>query len=199
MFEVGDRVCIKKIGLTGKIISVSDYRHPSMKYVVDIDGNWTHSYFCGEDDLEPEDVMRALECCGQVKFCATCPYLDLNNGLCQEDLQTDALALLRSYREKTEWLNKEVDRLSQVVLYHDGQIADKDLDIAEKDAEIERLKHSKGVAQVNIINEIANRMQIKEFNSHEIATGYAWAINDLLKLLLELKKKVMRGNKDGQM
>jgi hypothetical protein len=54
MFEVGDIVRIKKIGLIGKIISVSDYRHPIMKYVVDIDGNWTHCYFCGEDDLEQE-------------------------------------------------------------------------------------------------------------------------------------------------
>ena len=52
MFEVGDRVCIKKIGLTGKIISVSDYRPPDMKYVVDLDGNWADCYFCGEDDLE---------------------------------------------------------------------------------------------------------------------------------------------------
>ena len=68
----------------------------------------------------------------------------------------------------------------------------------EKDAEIERLKHSKGVAQVNIINEISNRMRIKEFNSHDIATGYAWAINDLLKLLLELKKRVMRCTNESQ-
>ena len=54
MFEVGDRVYIKKERLTGRVINVSDYRPPDMKYVVDLDGNWADYYFCGEDDLEQE-------------------------------------------------------------------------------------------------------------------------------------------------
>lgn len=135
------------------------------------------------NELKSEDVMKALEHCANYKraevSCIGCPLY----GKCDVNtLESLALALLREKDADIKMLTEQNLALGEVIL--------------KKDAEIERLKHSKGVAQVNIINEIATRMQIKEFNSHEIATGYSWAINDLLKLLLELKKKVMRGNKD---
>jgi predicted RNase H-like nuclease (RuvC/YqgF family) len=101
------------------------------------------------NELKPEDVMRALECCGQVKFCATCPYLDLNNGLCQEDLQTDALALLREkdadidvYKARVQAKNYRIEELTQA----NAELTQTN---AEKDAEIERLKkHQDTVSSV---------------------------------------------------
>ena len=143
------------------------------------------------NELKPEVVMKALEHCANAESCIGCGWRGHSDG-CIDALMRDALTLLREKDALIEALTKNnADLEKELAETHDL--------CEEKDAEIERLKHSKGVAQVNIINEIANRMQIKEFNSHEIATGYSWAINDLLKLLLELKKQVMRGNKDDQM
>jgi hypothetical protein len=36
----------------------------------------------------------------------------------------DALALIKRRQAEIERLNKEVDRLSQIVLFHDGDVAD---------------------------------------------------------------------------
>lgn len=40
-----------------------------------------------------------------------------------------------------------------------------------------------------VIDEINNAVPVKDFNSNEITTGYLWAIADVRKLLLKLKKK----------
>lgn len=40
-----------------------------------------------------------------------------------------------------------------------------------------------------VIDEINNGIDIKDFNCSEIAAGYLWAIADVRKLLLKLKKK----------
>lgn len=40
-----------------------------------------------------------------------------------------------------------------------------------------------------VIDEINNAIPVKDFNSNEITTGYLWAIADVRKLLLKLKKK----------
>jgi hypothetical protein len=50
------------------------------------------------NELKPEDVMRALECCHQpVYSCEDCPYFGTTKGnvACSERLAKDALALLR--------------------------------------------------------------------------------------------------------
>lgn len=49
-----------------------------------------------------------------------------------EGFSSDVLNLVEIQQVEIESLNKEVDRLSQCVLYHDGQIADAIKDFAEK-------------------------------------------------------------------
>lgn len=80
------------------------------------------------NELKPEDVMRALKCWASGKPCQeSCPMYELKckKGVsCLRLTVNGALALLREKDAEIKRLNKEVDRLSQVVLYHDGQIAD---------------------------------------------------------------------------
>ena len=41
----------------------------------------------------------------------------------------------------------------------------------------------------DVIDDVNRSLTTKVFNSNEIATGYFWAITDVRKLLLKLKKK----------
>ena len=41
----------------------------------------------------------------------------------------------------------------------------------------------------DVIDDVNRSLTTKVFNSNEIATGYLWAITDVRKLLLKLKKK----------
>lgn len=85
---------------------------------------------------------EALECCISDGYtCVECPYADtkhmigdeyelMPNGKtydefsCDEWLKLDLLDLINRQQAEIERLNKEVDRLAQCVLYHDGQISD---------------------------------------------------------------------------
>ena len=133
------------------------------------------------NEMKPEDVMRALECCTRIYRgdtgsyeCSLCKYKEFGEK-CDLELIADALALLREkdaliakheayidnlnddkaylveqLNEKDaeiERLNKEVDRLSQVVLYHDAFANDAIAD-----------------ARAEAINTFANRL--KTFYGH---------------------------------
>lgn len=57
-------------------------------------------------ELNREQIVKALECCGEMHECSICPRYDRNNDLCQEDLHADALALIREQAEKIERLSR---------------------------------------------------------------------------------------------
>jgi hypothetical protein len=62
------------------------------------------------NELKPEDVMRALECCREdLHMCSVCP-LNEHNDFCQEDLHRSALALLREKDAEIERLKKEREK-----------------------------------------------------------------------------------------
>lgn len=82
------------------------------------------------NELKPEDVMRALECCGTPKLtkCENCPRKD-EDALCMYRLSQDAIALLR---EK----DVEIERL-YIDIRETVRVANEGMD--KKNAEIERL------------------------------------------------------------
>lgn len=80
-----------------------------------------------EKKLTESEIMKALEICGKgIMFsthdCKKCPYYTALN--CERKCKQNTLDLLNRKNAENERLEKEVDRLSQVVLYHDGKIAD---------------------------------------------------------------------------
>lgn len=97
---------------------------------------------------KPGDVKKALECCSRCSYtdgdlCHECPFYER----CRQDpdiLEREALAVLLENDAEIDRLNKEVDRLSQVVLYHDAfandAIADAKAETATEFAE--RLKET---------------------------------------------------------
>lgn len=82
------------------------------------------------NELKLEDVMRALECCSDCN-CPECPYVpkgDCHKGTmgCSEEMLKNALALLREKDAGIAMMAECIER--------------QDKEIAQKDAEIERLK-----------------------------------------------------------
>ncbi len=68
------------------------------------------------NELKPEDVMRALECClvsntHQCEDCENCPFDECPNTICQNLLAYHALALLREYQAENAEKNKEIEML----------------------------------------------------------------------------------------
>lgn len=107
------------------------------------------------NELKPEDVMRALECCVR-RECMPCPNKERRTGIteCMECLMQDALAILREKDKRIneleltlagvmwsvdKWLDGE--ELEQDEVNRAIKMREKTLRIVEeKDAEIERLK-----------------------------------------------------------
>ena len=92
------------------------------------------------NEMKPEDVMRALECCVDTKdlmACQDCPYY--GNEYCVHRLNTDALALLREKDAQISALQYQADFWDKHARVLDETISIQQKEIAEKDAEIERL------------------------------------------------------------
>lgn len=90
------------------------------------------------NELKPEDVMRALECCANDQACSSCPLVD-DYSPCATTMAKNALSLLREKDALlAEWDAKCND--------YETELLGKTMDIEkfkaccdEKDAEIERL------------------------------------------------------------
>ena len=75
-------------------------------------------------------IIEMLERCLNGSDCDNCDYVD--NCACKEYLLQDAIDTINHQKAEINRLNKEVDRLSQCVLYHDGQIVDAIKEFAER-------------------------------------------------------------------
>ncbi len=82
------------------------------------------------NELKPEDVMRALECCAEEHCGEWCPFYD--ETPCEAYLAKAALALLREKDAHIKMLDK--DRLGWA-----DEAVKAQMQLNEKDAEIERL------------------------------------------------------------
>ncbi len=80
-----------------------------------------------------EEVIKALECCASYD-CNGCPLYSPTIN-CVILLPQKALELVDRQRAENGKLNKEVDRLSQCVLYHDGIVSDLERDLFNAKAE----------------------------------------------------------------
>ena len=80
-----------------------------------------------------EEIRKALVCCASYD-CDGCPLYSPTIN-CVIVLPEKALELVDRYRAEIERLNKEVDRLSQCVLYHDGIVSDLEKDVFNAKAE----------------------------------------------------------------
>jgi hypothetical protein len=72
--------------------------------------------------LSKEEIVKSLECCRYGGRCSECAGFEIPN--CQALVNENAISLINELAENNERLNKEVDRLSQVVLYNDGVMVD---------------------------------------------------------------------------
>ena len=79
------------------------------------------------------EIRKALECCASYD-CTACPLYSPTIN-CVIVLPEKALELVDRQRAEIERLNKEVDRLSQCVLYHDGIVSDLEKDVFNAKAE----------------------------------------------------------------
>lgn len=77
------------------------------------------------------EIKKALVChtSNSLKTCGKCPLFNVLH--CASKLSGNALGLINRQQAEVERLNKEVDRLSQIVLYHDAHIADAIKEFAE--------------------------------------------------------------------
>lgn len=111
------------------------------------------------NEMKPEDVMRALECCGNMDSCEkNCPLHSLGGiEYCIHTLMLNALALLREKDAHIKMLHEDRMGWADEAVKAQMQVNEKDAEVkglvdgwskdqdrfeqvcAEKDAEIERL------------------------------------------------------------
>jgi hypothetical protein len=121
------------------------------------------------NELKPEDVMRALDICNAVEYnCEDCPYFGTTKGNegCSQFLMRDALALLRDKDARIAMMVECIRR--------------QDKELAENDAEIERLNKA--------------NQHFAELENGYIVTGYknirAEAITEFAERLKEAVKNI---------
>ena len=165
------------------------------------------------NEMKPEDVMRALECCVNGS-CADCPYDEIGTySQCITAVMKNALSLLR---EK----DAIIAELTQTIAEKDAEICVKKklLDkceerFAEKDAEIERLEkeverrahiiesyalqygtardkeYFSDKVRVETINEFGRRLK-----AHECLPEYPWNEPFVLTRDIDQIAKEMKGD-----
>ena len=115
--------------------------------------------------MTDSDIKKAMEHCknGKLDDCHGCPRFSdeytLTTCTCMENLMTIALDLINRLEDENERLDKEVGRLSQVVLYNDGVT---EMEVEEAKAEAykefaERLKERMYTVGFDI-DELLNEM-----------------------------------------
>ena len=72
--------------------------------------------------MTDNEIIKALGRCPYQRDCVSCDVNACDNS--PNHIMKCARDLINRQKAEIERLNKEVDRLSQCVLYHDGQIAD---------------------------------------------------------------------------
>jgi hypothetical protein len=88
------------------------------------------------EKLTDNEIVKALECCWHSKDCVgnECPLFEPVND-CAQLMAMEALDLINRQQAEVERLQKEVDRLSQIVLYNDGIVSDLEKDLFNAKAE----------------------------------------------------------------
>ena len=110
-----------------------------------------------EPKLTEAEIMKALECCGVLHKTDVMTY----KGMPLEVFSEAVLDLINSKNAEIERLEKEVDRLSQVVLYHDGQIAEARAEAIKEFAERAK-KKAWGAVETWITSEIVTVEEIDQ-------------------------------------
>jgi hypothetical protein len=163
------------------------------------------------NELKPEDVMRALECCADKRCYGTrdsCPLFDWNEEddawVCTNKLCKAALALLRENDAEIKGLvegwSKDQDRFEKVC--------------AEKDAEIERLNAEMKILRCEDCWNLAQTEAITEFHRkyHEHLDfmnninkpSPSWNTDDIQRVIVacgaiaDQVKNEMKGATDGK-
>ena len=133
------------------------------------------------NEMKPEDVMRALECCVTADH-NLCPYK--GDWCCDHNLVKDALALLRRYQAENAEKDAEIERLTA---YNANLIcANTDITNRHKDY----VEEAQRIARADAINEFAERLK-----STLIAGGIYPVLvkNSIEKIAKEMKE----GSKDA--
>jgi hypothetical protein len=65
------------------------------------------------ENLNAEQIIKALECCNVINGCKDCPYSHEGkpNGECSEKASSDVLALIKSQEQKIKELTEEIKDL----------------------------------------------------------------------------------------
>lgn len=101
--------------------------------------------------IKNNDAVKALKICS--KSCNhTCPYYEYDN--CEKRLKDGILEVVERLTAENERLYKEVDRLSQCVLYHGGDIADAQKDALDEFIETLKCKFPNGYGAFNAFDVI---------------------------------------------
>ena len=143
------------------------------------------------NEMKPEDVMRALECCSRNvgSNCPDCPYCSLSpwSTECRLVLAKDALALLREKDALIKHLDE--DRLG----WADEAVKVK-MQLNEKNAEIDYLKSEIKILRCEDCWNLAQAEAVDKFverlNETLVASGIYPAI---VKSSIEKIKKEMKG------
>lgn len=164
------------------------------------------------NEMKPEDVMRALECCViQCAECRKCPMLHRkdNRGTCYTELKRLALALLRENDAKIAELQSIAEFQQSSNMKRHFELQEKDKQIKAKDAEIERLKNDLAISKkvskrymtshkqvrTEVITEFAEKLK-RRFNVWNNAMYSETTVQSIITKVTKEMEETLRENND---
>ena len=143
------------------------------------------------NELKPEDVMKALEWCSDLRLCVDCPmraegYFSHSGNACRQALMKNALALLREKDAEIERLTVNMNAYGLTAKNLAQEFEDYRADVQMEIAD----------ARAEAITEFAERMeksltaQVND-SSNEMLAAFMWCL-DLVKNV----EKQLKGETD---
>ena len=112
--------------------------------------------------MSDNEIIKALECCGEMHECSVCPRYDRSNDFCMEDLHADALDLIN--RQKAE-----IERLRGSTIVNN----------------IMKSQRIKREAKAEAVKEFAERLKEKAITYYTII-GHWVSVKDIDNLVKEM-------------
>ena len=125
--------------------------------------------------MTDSEIIKALECCGEMHECSICPRYDRNNDLCQEDLHIDALSLITSQKAEIEQLQKKYE-----------------MAVAEREANVKGFTEQLATIKSEARKEFAERLKEQKYQSSDWSHGehpFVVEESDIDNLLEEMESE----------
>jgi hypothetical protein len=137
-----------------------------------------------------DEIIKALECCAEAEYCATCHATDSCKGM--DSLMENALALINRQKAQIDELKVELDAMrgaaNSYKMHYEETERKYKIAVAEREANVEGFIETLKTIKSEAIKEFAERLKsdFGRIPQHQFTRSQIeWSINTLVEEMTE--------------